>query len=471
VRLRAVLVILLTIVALLQIQALAVVVTGQARATETFAAPARARAEAAAPRLSERLQHGRGACVREARRLLGGAGAVVLVDEAGRCLAADPAGTCAPDAFLPRRLTAARHGSDSSPQKVIVVGPTPGLARVLLYVPVTAGGAAGRAFVRVGLDGAALAEDARERRHALVLHGAALVLGLIAAALLLLPDRRAPAARTAALDAYEAAMDRLQAQGSERARSHQVEVQRLQDTLRDREAMARAGELTSGIVHEVRNGLGTISGYLRLLERASGDAGGETAELLGALREECGTLDIVVRRIADFVRWEELRPAVFDVRHMVERVVARENRRPGPQAALLGGEPVSLVADEDLLERAVENLVRNAREAAGASGSVVVETREEGDEVVLSVEDDGPGLPPAVEGGFRPFLTTKPGGLGLGLSMALKLVTLHGGCLDLSAKAPHGLRATMRLPRTKPLESDTSGDNMPDPARAEGRGA
>jgi len=454
------LVILLAVVALIEIQALALLVAGQARATEAFAAPARARAQAVQPRLSARLRRGRTSGLREARRLLDGVGPVVLVDAAGRCLAVDPAGACAPDAFLPRRL-ASRTASEAAPMDPIVVGPTPGTPpRVLVYVPVAAAGE--QTFVRVGLDGGALAEDARERRHALLLHGAALVLVLVAAAMVLLPDRGATdeaPSRTAGLDAYEAAMGHLQAQGSEQARFHEVEISRLQETLRDREAMARAGELTSGIVHEVRNGLGTLSGYVRLLERASSGAGGETAELLGAMREECATLEGVVRRIAEFVRTEELRPERFDLRRMLERVVTRENRRPGPEARLVAGEPVWVVADEDLLERAFENLVRNAREAAGEAGRVTVQVAEAELDAVVSVSDDGPGLPPALEGGFRPFLTTKPGGLGLGLSMALKLVTLHGGHLGLANATPRGLRAAVWLPRSGIPQSATSGDN------------
>src|SRR4029450_6568862 len=102
---------------------------------------------------------------------------------------------------------------------------------------------------------------------------------------------------TSALHAYEQAMVRLRDQGEERSRAHAAERRRMEEQIQDKEAMARAGELTSGMVHEVRNGLGTILGYARLLERGSGNEG----EAIGRhIREECETLEAVVRRFMDF---------------------------------------------------------------------------------------------------------------------------------------------------------------------------
>jgi hypothetical protein len=79
-------------------------------------------------------------------------------------------------------------------------------------------------------------------------------------------------------------------------------------------------------------------------------------------------------------------------------------------------------ADEDLLERAFENLVRNARDAAGPSGQVWIEVERGRDSVLVTIADNGPGMPPDVRSSLRPFFTTKSGGLGLGLPLAYKIV-------------------------------------------------
>jgi len=104
-------------------------------------------------------------------------------------------------------------------------------------------------------------------------------------------------------------------------------------------------------------------------------------------------------------------------------------------------------ADEELLERALENVVRNAVEAAAAGGGhVEVAARRVPGAVLLRVDDDGPGFAADHPGEIRPFYTTRPGGLGLGLPLARKIVLLHGGELALERLTPRGVRVSLRLP-------------------------
>ena len=287
-----------------------------------------------------------------------------------------------------------------------------------------------------------------------LLRSAAALLLLVFLALLLLPpppESRASESGSSALRAYEEAMGRLQAQGLAEGRRHEQERRRLRTALHDKDAMARAGELTAAIVHEVRNGLATVVGYAQLIERNAGDA----PENARQIREECATLETVVRRFVEFVKTEDLRLASFDLARLLVRVAAREGRgRPGGTVILpegLGAVPV--VGDEEMLERAFENLVRNARAAAGERGHVWLDVAPRADDVVVSVADDGPGMPADQRAEIRPFTTSK-GGLGLGLATALKIVRLHAGEIVLSPRAPQGLEALVRLP--------TRGPQLPD---------
>jgi signal transduction histidine kinase len=222
----------------------------------------------------------------------------------------------------------------------------------------------------------------------------------------------------------------------------------MEELVRDKEAMARAGELTAGIVHEVRNGLGPIVGYARLLEKGALSAEAEAAR---GILQECETLETVARRFMDFVRDETLNLAPVDVERLLTRVAARESRsRPGGKVHLedLARLP-SLVGDEEMLERAFENVIRNAREAAGPEGHVAVAARVEDRRLCVSVTDDGPGLPSEARVP-RPFYTTKPGGLGLGLPMAVKIVRLHNGELRLLEGVSRGLEVRVSLPLEGP---------------------
>jgi signal transduction histidine kinase len=95
--------------------------------------------------------------------------------------------------------------------------------------------------------------------------------------------------------------------------------------------------------------------------------------------------------------------------------------------------------------------VRNAVQAAALGGRHVEVRAERGaNGSVLLVEDDGPGLAPDHPGDVRPFYTTRPGGLGLGLPLARKIVLLHGGELSLERRSPSGTRVVLRLPAHGP---------------------
>jgi signal transduction histidine kinase len=304
--------------------------------------------------------------------------------------------------------------------------------------------------LRLGTPVPDVAEDLRQRQQMFLAHLLAISVLLLAAALALVPQGPAPEAAPGALDAYEQAMLRLRHQEEARSQAHETALRRMEEQVKDKEAMARAGELTAGIVHEVRNGLGTILGYARLLEK--GKEAAEAATVGAHIREECETLEAVVRRFVDFVKRETLHLDSFDLVRMLRRVAARESRsHAGAEVSLERlPESLALVGDEELLERAFENLVRNAREAAGERGAVAVSVASEPGRVVVSVADDGPGLPPERRSDLRPFFSTKPGGLGLGLPIAYKIVHLHEGALGLEERAPRGLEVRVSLPVAGP---------------------
>ena len=317
--------------------------------------------------------------------------------------------------------------------------------RLLAYALLT--GAEGPTVLRFRTASAELAEDRRERQQMFLGHGATLLVLFLVGGVVMAPrPGEGEPASPRVLIAYEEAMERLRDHGEEQTERHAAERRQLEDVLRDKEALARAGELTSGIVHEVRNGLGTIVGYARLVENGSPEA----ADSARSIREECETLEAVIRRFVDFVKRETLSLGPVDLAGMLTRVVARESRRAGPAVAIDAAAAGAITADEALLERAFENLVRNAREAAGAAGRVWVTAAREGSLVAITVADDGPGLTAATRAALRPFFTTKAGGLGLGLAITLKIVRLHDGQMTLGERAPRGAAVIVRLPADGP---------------------
>jgi len=370
---------------------------------------------------------------------------VEVLDAGGKALFSRPNVAPVSHALRPEQR---KHLAAGHPLSVVAQdGP---VVRALVYLPIR--GAGEGAALRLAAPAPDLEEELRERQQVFLGHLASLAALALAAALVLLPREPEPAGPPVeALNAYEQAMERLRDRGEEMTARHEAVRQRMEDAIREKEALARAGELTAGIAHEVRNGLGTIVGYARLLERAGLPE--DPAAAARSIREECETLETVVRRFTDFVKLERLRLGEADLARLLVRVVAREARaREEVRTRLLGLDaPLLVHADEELLERAFENLVRNAVEAAAAGGRhVEVSARETDGQVEVWIEDDGPGLAPDHPGEIRPFYTTRPGGLGLGLPLARKIVLLHGGTLDLTGRAPAGARVEVHLPTAGP---------------------
>jgi signal transduction histidine kinase len=365
---------------------------------------------------------------------------VEVLDPEGRSVFSRPA--VAPVSHVTRPSERQRLAQGQVITTVEQEGP---VVRVLSYLPLP-GGAPGAAL-RLSTSAPDLEQELGERQRVLLGHLAALAALAVAAVLVLAPrearERRPPPAN--ALAAYEAAMERLRDHGEEVAARHEAERQRMEGAIKEMEALARAGELTAGIVHEVRNGLGTILGYARMLERTGGSADASAAG--EAIRQECETLETVVRRFSDFIRIEKLNLVATDLSRLLSRVAAREERER-VRTRLVGLElPVVVPADEEMLERAFENLVRNAVEAASAGGGhVTLEVRRGQGELEVRIEDDGPGLAPDHPGEIRPFYTTRAGGLGLGLPLARKIVLLHGGSLRLERAEKRGVRVLVQLP-------------------------
>jgi len=309
-------------------------------------------------------------------------------------------------------------------------------------------------ILRLWADAGDLEADSNERGISVVVHQVALGLLVTAGLISLWPTRPAQDAPSSALDAYERAMEKLRDHEAILRSRHAAERDRMSAALREREAFSRAGEITAQIVHEVRNGLGTILGYARLLEREEE----AVAARARVIRAECETLEATVRRFVELVRDERPNLAAFDSTRMLRRVVEREARiRDAPVPTLVAPETLPLlVGDESLLERAFENLVRNAIEAAGNRGLVSVTAGVEACTLVVTVLDDGPGLSGEVPTGI--LTSSKPGGLGVGLALARKIITLHDGMLNLLPRVPRGVEAVVALPLAGPNARAAAGE-------------
>jgi signal transduction histidine kinase len=229
-----------------------------------------------------------------------------------------------------------------------------------------------------------------------------------------------------------------------------TEVQRRQEESRLAESLARLGEMAGGVAHELRNSLGTLRGYLTLIERRPDED--SIADFLSEIRHEADHLERVLEDFLSFARPGSARMRELSLTRLLLRAAA-DPALAGVEVRVSGdpaGDPM-LRGDPQLLERAVRNLLHNAAQAereAGRTGPVEVSVALQPEGVEVAVADRGPGLPAEIrERLFHPFATGRPGGVGLGLALAHRIVVLHGGRIRLEDRPGGGTRALLWFPR------------------------
>lgn len=231
-----------------------------------------------------------------------------------------------------------------------------------------------------------------------------------------------------------------------------TEVVDLEEQLRLKDSLARLGELTAGLAHEFRNGLSTIHGYSRLFD-INQLPESQRPYVLG-IREETDSLGAIVTNFLNFARPAQLSVAPVDLGALVDRAAAeaRADRLAEGGAILSEGQFAVIDGDEVLLRQVIGNLLRNALEAcarAKVTPRITVEGRiDRGQGVArVVVSDNGPGIDPAVRDHlFRPFVTTKPDGTGLGLALVQKIVVTHNGRVTATSAAGRGAVFQITLP-------------------------
>lgn len=214
-----------------------------------------------------------------------------------------------------------------------------------------------------------------------------------------------------------------------------------------KDKLVSLGELSASLAHEIRNPIGVINTSAALLDKA--DSPEKVAELTRMIREESARVGNLVQDFLQLSRYRQPDFALMDAAAPLDRMLAtalagHQNIRVEKSYQHDGAR---ISADNGLLQQAWGNILTNALQAMGESGTLRVETRLEHGMVSLAVEDNGPGIPPDIMPRlFEPFFTTKDQGTGLGLSIANTLIEVNGGRLEVQAPSQGGARFVMWFP-------------------------
>jgi signal transduction histidine kinase len=245
-------------------------------------------------------------------------------------------------------------------------------------------------------------------------------------------------------------------------------VHRIEDEIELSRRLAAIGRLTSGVAHEVKNPINAIVVHLEVLRQKLSQVDPDTRRHMDVIGTEIKRLDRVVQTLVDFTRPVELRLTDLDLRKLVEEVVALASPEAERHKVLIernpAPEPLPVRVDADLMKQAVLNIVINGVQAMSASGgNLSITSRREGDGAVLTVRDEGPGIPADIRDKiYNLYFTTKKGGSGIGLPMAYRVLQLHNGALEFDSIEGSGATFVLRVPLTEIGEATEQPAAAPD---------
>ncbi|MFQ5589123.1 MAG: sensor histidine kinase, partial [Nitrospiria bacterium] len=222
-----------------------------------------------------------------------------------------------------------------------------------------------------------------------------------------------------------------------------------QEQLVASETMVAIGEMTSVVAHGIRNPLASIrsTAELALDEQTLSK---EPAEDIVA---EADRLEAWVRELLAYSRPASDKWVPLEINRVMKAVLKgfeRDLEKHGIQHVLNLEEPPPMInAEESFLRHVIANIFSNAIEAMPNGGllTITIRTNAKREHIEIIIEDTGIGISnEQIKKMFKPFFTTKPKGLGVGLSLAKRIIERHGGTIQVASKKNKGTTVTMTIP-------------------------
>ena len=226
------------------------------------------------------------------------------------------------------------------------------------------------------------------------------------------------------------------------------ELAKAQEELLRNERLAMLGQFAGSVGHELRNPLGVISNAVYYLQSVLKSPDPTTSEYLEMIAKEVRNSEKIIRDLLELSRNRPAERRPVSVQDLVSNVLLRQS--PAETVKVVVDVPESLervYVDERQMVQVIENLVSNAMEAMPDGGILTLSAVQKADGVVLSVADTGTGIPKdLIEKIYDPLVTTKRGGIGLGLTLSRRLVELNNARLHVASLPGNGSTFSVTMP-------------------------
>lgn len=226
-----------------------------------------------------------------------------------------------------------------------------------------------------------------------------------------------------------------------------TERNRMEELLRRSEKLTTVGQLAAGVAHEIRNPLTTLQGFLQLQQQKQ-----QIVPLhIELMLSELARINLIVSEFLILAKPQAVHFQLKDVRSILSDVISLLDS----QAHLCGIEfetrfsnaPALVHCEENQLKQVFINIVKNSIEAMAEGGIIVLDQQLVQDSVVISIADQGEGIPEEMLPKLgEPFFTNKESGTGLGLMVSQRIIQAHKGSLEIQSEFGRGAVVTIMLP-------------------------
>lgn len=225
------------------------------------------------------------------------------------------------------------------------------------------------------------------------------------------------------------------------------EINNLREQLQLKDRFAVIGEISAGIAHQIRNPLAVIAGYSKLLLKSL-DENDRRCDMIKAILQEVEGINRIIEELFKLSKFEKIEREEINLVALIKKCV-ENTLRNGKKVIFQEVKDIYIKADQVLLSQAISNLIHNA---VDVSDEVKVELKETSlknkEGVLIDITDKGKGISKSeINKIFSPFYTTKENGIGLGLTIAHKIITAHGGNITVISKENEGSTFTIYLPK------------------------
>lgn len=231
-----------------------------------------------------------------------------------------------------------------------------------------------------------------------------------------------------------------------------TELKQNKDLLLKAERSITINRISSQLLHALRNPITSIGGTARLLTKKSTDT--YTTDFLKIITNETDRIEQTLEDLFSYTEEKELKQTPYHLYAIIRETAfifyskfKKYNIEYQLRLDEIGPE-ISL--NENKIRQVFSHLIRNSTEAMTQGGLLEIDAFENEEKITISISDTGAGIPEELlQRAMEPFYTTKPYGNGMGLALVKQIVTAHNGDFTIENRHPHGLKATLVLPKNE----------------------